>query len=243
MATSILKTGVSNYFINEDGSISMQYDPNFNRCFILNSGDSSKEIPMENIAIQKGGQIAFKYDNIKYIIDDGYRNRLVMAGYLDLKIKEEGSDFDYGPRIKSALMQSFKTLKFDSMYFHQNELMIENHSKSGYTLLIEIEPLDRMITRNIKRAEQRLPMYPTRQGFNRFKTLYFRIFAQKRFDAKKSLSLEELHFMAVNMIKAVATSKNLSFYKLDEITADHLKTYDIVEMKLEKTILKWEEDL
>lgn len=243
MATSIIKTGVDNYFINEDGSISMQYDPSFNKCFILGNGDSSKEIPLDTISIQKGGQIAFKYDNIKYIIDDGYRDRLVMAGYLDIDLKDDRPELSAS--IKSTIFNSLKGLKFDNLTVVKNTLQIINHSKTGYDMRVEIEPLDKMISRNIKRAELKLPMYPTRQGFNRFRTLYFRVYAKKRVDAKKIISPEELHFMGSNMIKAIATSKNLSFRRLDDILPDctHKNYFNITEMKIEKVILKWEDDL
>ena len=93
MAT-ILRTGTQNFFINEDGTISMSYDPYFNNVFMMRCGEGKPkvQISLDKISIQPGGQIVFKWDGQKYIIDDGYRNKLIMAGYLTVNTNLDTPD-------------------------------------------------------------------------------------------------------------------------------------------------------
>lgn len=241
MATNIIKTGVNNYFINEDGSLSMQYDPYFNNCFILYDGDEARvKIEIDKIFIQPGGQIVFKYNGNKYIIDDGYRDKLVMAGYIDSGISyEEGNS----NKIKNALLKSFTTLKFENIEFGNDSISMTNHTKIGYDIVLYIESINKMISKNIKRSELKLPMYPTERGFDKYSSFYFRVYGKKRTDAKKSLSPEELHHIATHMVSAIMGSKNFSFNEIKSLTGLTDIKLSVKEIPINKTILKWEDDL
>lgn len=240
--TNVIKTGVDNFFINEDGSISMIYDPDVNNCFMLKDGKAPKiRIPMDKISIQVGGQIIFKHNNDKYIIDDGYRNKLIMAGYMKLNTDLDPVD---NTELKSALMEAFSTLRFSNMSVSSSMITIDNHISGGYNIHLEIEPINKMVDRNIARCELNLPMYPTERGYNKNTSLYFRIYGQKTLSAKTTKTKEELRVIANNMIRAIAGSGKFDWEKVRQITKeDKIYKFVVKEYRTPKVILKWEDDL
>ena len=241
--THIIKTGLNcNFFINEDGSKSEIYDPEVNSCFMLKNGRLPKiKIMMDEISIQPGGQITFKYNNDKYIVDDGYRNRMIMAGYLKLNTDLDPID---NTDLKVALMEAFSTLRFSNMVVSSNIITIDNHISSGYDIHLEIEPINKMVDRNIMRSELNLPMFPTARGYNKHTALYFRVYAKKSFSAKKTLTKEELRVVCNNLIRAIASSSKFNWDSVRKITKESKDYKFFVEEYLTpKVILKWEDDL
>lgn len=240
--TNVLRTGVNNFFINEDGSISMQYDPYFNTCFMMYCGEGPKiKISMDKISIQNGGQIVFKFDNQKYIIDDGYRNRLIMAGYLDLpNIEEPEKDRDK-QKLRNAIIDLFKSRGIGDMEFTPNSVYVKSLTQ-GYEISLEIETLNKMIERNIKRTELSLPMYPTERGYSKVTSLYFRLYA-KRCDAKSSKNYEELHNICNKMLRSIVCSNKFNWNEIFQLTGQINLKFQPKELHIRRTILKWEEEL
>lgn len=240
----ILKVGKNNFFVNEDGSVSMMYDPMYNKVFIADNGtQNSKTVPIYNISIQRGGQIYFKINNEKYIIDDGYRDRLLYSGYLALN-RNELVDPEIRSRVKSAIINSFRGLKFNNIEFNHDNNSIKMISiQSGYQLTVEIESINKMIDRNIKRAKEKLPMYPTIRGMSKSTSLYFRVYARRLPESKAAKTLEELSAMCKRLIKAISTSNNFDFSELKDIYGDKKYYFKIIETRGKGVILKWEDDL
>ena len=187
----IVKTDKNNYFVNTDGSISMKYDPYVNEYFKY----GNEKIESKYIYLQEGGQIVFKVNDEKIIIDDGYRTVLVAAGYLT------GDD-----------LSDIKTYSAD---------------KAGYRFLIEIEPLNKIITRNLTRKSKQLPLYPTERGFEK-SSFYFRVYATK----DDSVG---------NITKPKTQLREIGFRLLQDLVA--LKQVEISEMAITKVILKYEDDM
>ena len=243
--TNVLKTGVNNYFINEDGSISMQYDPCFNSCFMMYNGDDPKiKISMDNINIQPGGQIVFKYDNKKFIIDDGYRNRLIMAGYLDLHPQNaDVITIDDNIRLKELMINSFSNIKSIEQTDYDNNRIAFRDYIQGYEFNIIIETISKMIDRNIKRQELNLPMYPTERGHIKNTSVYFRIYCKRTSEAKSNKSYTELHNISDKLlVNSILLNKDLDMDKISEVNKA-MTAFLVNEMKIRKTILKREEDL
>ena len=169
--TTILKTGVDNFFVNVDASISMKYDPAFNEYFLYTSKplEPKVKISMDQIIVQKGGQISFNHDNHKYIIDDGYRNVLVSAGYIFLSSDISTDQENKNSFSKNDLINLFSN---EDLYTYMDlvNLISSPNSisvkmiRSDYEITLEIATINKMIDQNIKRKMYSLPMYPTCRG-------------------------------------------------------------------------------
>ena len=74
-----------NYLIDKNGNILEKYDPNIPSDLIIKLDDSMLKVDSSNIKVEYGGQIVVQYNGDKFIIDDGYQNVLVKAGYIVYK--------------------------------------------------------------------------------------------------------------------------------------------------------------
>ena len=247
MRTTILKTGKDNFFVNVDGSITMKYDPSFNSCFLFSPSinDRKVTVPIDKIVIQKGGQISFIENNNKYIIDDGYRNRLINCGYA--YIDTDNDDYD-GNNLKDALMKAFGNKELYNDYnvskidVTSNSITIVMNSPVGYKITIDIITLNKLIDSNLKRKREKLPMYPTTR-VQKNSSVYWKIYAQKEDILKPSKSNTELSIISNSIIDKLIFDVN-EFYITKLLPIEYKeKKISIIKNLLRKTIIRWEEDL
>lgn len=244
--TTIIKTGVNNFFVNIDGSVSMQYNPAFNEYFLYQKKDEKVRIKTELINVQKGGQIYFRDGENKVIIDDGYRNKMIMAGYLYLNLKDE--DIIETEYRRQHLIEALSDLSLYENYKIQSNTSDSNGFEitlqaAGYMITVDIISINKLVSTNLRRCGNKLPMYPTQRGMSKHSALYFKIYAQKMDTTKVSKSPEELYNICKNIIYSAANMANLSKIQLElPNVKDELKLF-INECPVKGIILKWEVNL
>ena len=244
MRTTILKTGRDNFFVNVDGSISMKYDPSFNTCFLFSPSIIERKItvPIDKIVIQKGGQISFIEKNNKYIIDDGYRNKLINCGYMYIDTTEDEC------LLKDVLMKAFSNEELYSTYnvstikSSSNSITIIINSPVGYKITLDFVTLNKLIDSNLRRKYERLPMYPTTR-VQKNSSIYWKIYAEKEEDMKPMKSNTELSILSNSIIDKLLSDVN--DYYIAKLLPNEYKSKKVLIIKnlLRKTIIRWEEDL
>ena len=167
--TTIIKTGVNNFFVNIDGSVSMKYDPSFNEYFLYQKNDERIRVGVEQIAVQKGGQIFFKSGSDKFIIDDGYRNKMVTCGYLYLNLKDEDiMNTDY--RRQHFIEAVSDIYLYDSYKIQDKEQDSSSFTiellQAGYKITLDIWSINKLVAANLRRCGNKIPMYPTERGLS-----------------------------------------------------------------------------
>ena len=136
-----------NYLIDKNGNILEKYDPNIPSDLIIKLDDSMLKVDSSNIKVEYGGQIVVQYNGDKFIIDDGYQNVLVKAGYIVYKDYDVNNMFDHyeGKRLRMNILDDieYNLSKIKTMgkeiYFKRSldemELIIEeNHYQ--YTIFL-----------------------------------------------------------------------------------------------------------
>ena len=241
--TTILRTGVNGgYFINIDGSISMEYDPMFNKSFEFESNGSKVSVNISDIMIQTGGQITFNYNGQKYIIDDGYRDTLVSAGYLCLDIDKDPEDTNSQQDLKKVIFDTIKStvqsMNFNECICNSSRIMVIENSSIGYKFTIVIESINKMIEQNLKRQALNLPMYPTERDISKVSSLYFRVFAKKSHTAKVNRQYSELNLLANQLISMIRDNSQVSIVG----TTKMIYKFNTKELKTKGIILNWEEE-
>lgn len=262
MITRILKTGGDNFFVNHDDSISMKYDPLNNKLFkIINKDDDGnvniKEIPIDDIKIQIGGQIMTMINGVKYIIDDGFRNKLEAVGYiyLDTDATESIIVDDNVREIKFTLLRDLKKYAIQMMNEKSIIKSVENNTSSellivleqaGYKITIEIETINHLIDKNLKRGKNNLPLYPYNRDIDKNLGLYFKVFFEKIDSSCAVKNSKEMNSFAVdfirNLVSKVKTKEDLH---LDAILSDN-ELFDnllIRSCRITKVYIKWEDDM
>ncbi len=243
MRTIILKTGKDNFFVNADGSITMKYDPNFNSYFLFTTSINERKvtIPIDRIVVQKGGQISFVEMNNKYIIDDGYRNKLINCGYMFID-----TDDDYN--LKDVLLKAFGNRELYNAYnvslvdINSNSVTIIINSPVGYKITIDLVTLNKLIDSNLKRKKENLPMYPTAR-VQKNSSIYWKMYFEKEDILKPSKSNTELTIISNSIIDKLISDVN-EFYITKLLPSEcKNKKISILKNLLRKTIIRWEEDL
>ena len=101
-------------------------------------------------------------------------------------------------------------------------------SKAGYIYLGVFEPINKMIGRNMLRKKKQLPLYPSIRDKDKQLSLYFRIYATKEDSLTSAMkSKQQLRELGLRLL------------------TDYIDMYNctIDECAIEKTILKYEDDL
>ena len=103
------------------------------------------------------------------------------------------------------------------------------YSKAGYDFLGYISNINDMISRNILRKKKQLPLYPSKRDKDKANSLYFRVYATRSSSVESTMKNKtQLHEIGFRMMQDFI--ERYSSASLDECV-------------IEKTILKWEDDL
>lgn len=246
----ILKTGPDNFFVNEDNSVSMKYDPIINKYFKY----GNNQISSKNIIIQDGGQIIFKDDKgMKYIIDDGYRQKLVSAGYLTLGSKESDTIIDIDEEksiiIRELLLKSCRTHSKALKNNTRNSIFYMS-DKYDHDFFIELESINKLIERNIKRQNLSLPMYPTERGQDK-RGLYFRVYTMKNNNSNciilRPNQMREVGMQLFDKFINELLENNWDTIKVildpNSTIGENPYKFIIKELSVKRTILRYEPEL
>lgn len=157
-----------------------------------------------------------------YVIDDGYRNMLLRAGYIVYKNYDEiqVTDKNDGPRIHDelisilheAIRKSFPDLDItiDDL-FNGYEL-----EKDGYKFTILLNHNVDIVKKNQERKINGLQFYPFDKRMDNYGTLYIMIYCQKIADQESSAKSNII--LVDNMLASIITnSDDLKFVVMDII--------------------------
>ena len=156
-----------------------------------------------------------------YVIDDGYRNTLVRAGYIVYKNYDEiqVTDKNDGPRIHDELISIlYEAIKksFPDMDIHISDLFNGyEFEKDGYKFTILLNHNVDIVKKNQERKINGLQFYPFDKRMDNYGTLYIMIYCQKITDQESS---SKSNMMVDNMLASIITnSDDLKFVVMDII--------------------------
>lgn len=178
----------NNYLVNETGDLAHNWEPNCKLYTKLEDGSILMVDPSQ-IRQQYGGTIFFDYENDKYIIDDGYQDILIRAGYIVLNnySSENIYDREKGLEVRNKLFNYVDNIIFDNyVYQSMHELETKESQeikltfeKFGFRFTVYIDTINYIVTKNQRRKLNMLPYYPYAKEMDKYGTLYLSIFAKK----------------------------------------------------------------
>lgn len=191
----IITIGENGYFINKStGEKYLKYIPDDEDLLLVTElkDGSTLNVETSQISIAYGGQLVFNYNNEKYIIDDGYQDLLIRAGYiiLDNYNKERVEDKNEGIIIRNKFLLNISsvmdkiinskssrkvTLETNSIY-NQIKVIFE---ESGYRYTVYIDTVNNVVNKNQNRRKNDLSFYPFDKEMDKYGTMYLSMFAAK----------------------------------------------------------------
>lgn len=191
MAT-VLKVNHSNFcrMLDEStGELIRKYDPNNQNLIIITELEDGSELKVKNsqIEIEEGGYIVFEYNGEKYIIDDGYRDSLLRAGYIvDTNYSAERiQDNEKGVEVRNNIMTHILDVLEKSLL--QKAVIVDNsinhitvkYSTDTYNYTISFCTINCLVSKNQERTKAYLPNYPFNKDMDKYSSIYFTFFAEK----------------------------------------------------------------
>lgn len=185
----------TNYLIDsKTNTIVDKYDPyNPHLQLVITLEDSILTVNAEKIKIENGSnQIVVDYNDDRFIIDDGYQDMLIKAGYIVYKNYDTENiyDKDEGVAIRSSILSTIEdklkilyqngvlrymdsfSEKTDSEIMHS--VVIDNYR---YTIILDT--VNNIVSKNQNRKDNNLPFYPFLKQMDKYGTIYLSIFAQR----------------------------------------------------------------
>lgn len=162
---------------------------NKNICLSVKMGNNSV-LTIDNSQLKRkhGGDIYFEYKDNMYIVDDGYQNLMIQAGYIvaDDFDKRYETDKEKGTVTRQTIIESIR--KSCNVYAqeHDNvEIISPNNSTKmfittddfKYTLVFD--PASKLVNKNMDRGINNLPYYPFDKNMDKFGTIYVSCFAER----------------------------------------------------------------
>lgn len=193
----VIKTDKKNhYFINKvTGEYVDRYDPDLKDIALVTKMDDGSVLRVDKKEIKAdiGNQLHFQYGPDKYIIDDGYQNRLIRAGYLILNNfdKEQVLDKNKGVEVRKKMVDYVKKVINDSFcekqsnvsleVFNGNEMVVK-YRINGFLYIICIDTINGIVNKNQQRKFYELPFYPFLKEMDKYGTMYISVFCKKEED-------------------------------------------------------------
>lgn len=163
------------YFVDNSGNRLSMYRPNCKVFF--------KDKIYDSVSMAYGGQIVLSAEKEKYIINDGFRNELVKAGYIILddydKRKFDGSQKD-GDALRDRILVQVQDCL--AMY-NQPDNCSESESwteSDSYHYTLKVDTVEDIVKFNHVRKDNGLTYYPFHRDMDKYGTVYLSIFAIKQ---------------------------------------------------------------
>ena len=209
----------NNFFIDysNGNSVETRYDPSnpYLHLQITLDDGSILTVTPENIKQEYGGQIVVQYNDDKFIIDDGYQDVLIRAGYIVYKdfdsVKEP--DKDKGVEIRTNIINSireFLSTMSDKVEICGNETKyILDTDNFCYTF--NFDTINNMVNKNQQRKNNSLAYYPFSKDMDKFGTIYLSTFARKKVKLNEEQSKFKYKF-ADDVIKQIISELGPDFH-------------------------------
>lgn len=189
--------------------------------------DSILHVDNDQIIKEYGGQIVVQHDEDKYIIDDGYQEILIKAGYLVLDNYDEVQEKDRnkGLDIRSKIISRIRTSIKEVYKTAGNETEIELYDpEENFKYRINFDTVNNIVNKNQQRKANSLAFYPFLKDMDKYGTIYVSIFAEKL----KKLNSHEA---------------NQKFVFADNYIKDFTKSlgaeYHYIPMPIKRRLLYW----
>lgn len=191
MVKTIKVDGSSNYFIDnrsESIMLNREFDPKKEYMDLV---IDQQRISHKDIVVEFGGQIVVQQGRDKLIIDDGFRDVLVKAGYIVYKNYDEImlEDGNTGAQIRDqviedcreAIKKLFKNDKsYNSITHGRDTVALIREGAFRYS--IYVDTINTIVNKNRNRKDNNLSFYPFSKGMDKYGTLYVAIFAKRKLD-------------------------------------------------------------
>lgn len=177
-----------NYLIDSStNSLLERYDPeNPNLKLVIKLEDSVLAVDADKIKMEYGNQLVVDYNDEKFIIDDGYQNILIKAGYVVYKDYDKDNIFDKeeGTETRNKVLNYIRksinnVLSINDSYHDNNSEFIVTYNSDNYQYTIVLETVNSIVSKNQIRKDNSLPFYPFLKQMDKYGTVYISIFAQK----------------------------------------------------------------
>lgn len=161
-----------------------KYNPNNpNIRLHFEDDDYNMELGADDIHIDICGNIYFELNDIKYIIDDGYRFVMVRAGYIvreqyDNK-KRRIEDKEVGKMIKESIIKDLHILdEFGEVTDVNDETFYQNFL-DDFIYKISYTSVDNLVNINKTRKINKQPFYPFDKTMDKYGTYFICIYAER----------------------------------------------------------------
>ena len=188
-----VKVDKNNYFI--DNSTNQVYETfdyrNENISFILSINGRKINVPYKDIYREYGGHLFVLVNDDKYIIDDGYEDNLIKAGYLvyknydkeKIENKNDGNNtlWNINEDIRKIIPQVFTKNIFNNVKVDTDNKNITISCESRYFYYtVHFDTIDTIVHKNKIRKDNNLSFYPFNKEMDKFGTMYVSIFCKRK---------------------------------------------------------------
>lgn len=226
MIKTIKIDGKENYFVNrETDEKELKYDSDKNLQLVLKLDGSTLKVDSEKISKLVDGQIVVQHNNDRYIIDDGYYNTLIKAGYIIFDKYDQFNinpdDKEFGLELRSRIIKSIREIlfilnrKYNSA-IDTGEIMLDiSGNKTTFKVYTEyykytfiVDTINNMVNKNQDRKENSLPYYPFKKSMDRYGTVYLSVFCEKIKETPETESVRKKYVLPDNIIKEIISELN-----------------------------------
>lgn len=200
-------------------------------------------VPHNLIKINQGGYIYFDYDGTKYIINDGYQNNLIRAGYIvmnnydiiniedrkaGIKLRDDNIDLIYEALKSHYNSKSYEDCPFTTVTQDTIDSIRMTFIKDGVRFNILINTINCIVGKNQKRKSISLPYYPFRKDMDKYGCLYISVFAEKM----KSITPEQDHKKYMNAQEIIEDIiRIINLYNMDKESINRFKYIPLIVRK------------
>lgn len=195
MIKNIYVDGKKHYFVDvSNGNKYDKYDPdNKNLGIHLELDDSILDADPENIKQTYGGLLIVQYGFDRFVIDDGYQNNLVKAGYIVYKTYDQNHIIDQGEgvKIREKIMNDVRdAFKEYSNKHTESSIMINTNlgnaletemiiNNNDCSITVNADIISGIVIKNKRRKDNSLPFYAFDKSIDKYGSVYMSIFVKK----------------------------------------------------------------
>lgn len=193
--TKIIKVDGKKHYFVDDISASIiekkrKFDPSLSFVTELDDG-SVLNVKSDRIIHQYGGQVYFHYCGDKYIIDDGFQDVLIRAGYFVLGEFDHVQihDREEGVELRKQIFSDVKNICYSNdMYAKYHDVDVYSLSsldivikfeREGFRFTINITSVNNIVNKNQTRKMNGLPFYPFDKKIDRYGSMFVSIFSER----------------------------------------------------------------
>jgi hypothetical protein len=207
-----------------------KYDPdNPDLCFIYEDSNKQITVPAEYIKLDTSGMITFNNRDVKYIIDDGYRDTLVKVGYILADNYDESclDDIILAEELQDRIKRQYsRALEYIEKFYDDGQIILDEYGapktktdvykirRTDHTFSITLRgwkenivacPISKVIEVNVDRKNSNQPFYPYDKDVNKYGALFLVVYAEKQ---KEGADCYARHMIPEGIIKNILKSMN-----------------------------------